>query len=117
MNYLEKRFYVETKEYADWLYNFIKKGQVYDDETAMYKMQEGEDKEKLLLISHFQRYIEELAEKYEVENITDPKNNFEVLNFEFQIRDRFFNITTMVGQGAITFVNEIDEPTKKYIKI
>ena len=117
MNYIQKRSYVMTNEYAEWLYNFIKEGKIYDDETAAYEMPEGENKEKLLLISHFQRYIEELAEKYNIENITNPENKFEILNYEFQIKDKFFNISTMSGQGACTFINKIDKPTKNYIKI
>ena len=44
-----------TQEYLDWLYNFVEVDKIYDDETALYEMEDGIDKENLLRISYLQK--------------------------------------------------------------
>lgn len=90
--------------YLKWLYQFIEIGKVYDDETALYSMQDGNDKDMLLMISYLQEYVNRQAEFQKIENILDENNEFQIYNYLFKYQDRFYRIDTMVGQGALTFI-------------
>ena len=93
-----------SKEYLDWLYDFVKADRIYDDETALYEMEDGIDKENLLKISYLQTLVDKKAQEQGVENILDEDNEFQILNYIFRYKDRLYQIDTMTGQGAITFV-------------
>lgn len=93
-----------TKEYLDWLYNFVEVDKIYDDETALYEMEDGKDKENLLKISYLQTLVDKKAQEQGVENILDENNEFQILNYVFRYKDRLYQIDTMTGQGAVTFV-------------
>lgn len=93
-----------SKEYLDWLYDFVKADKIYDDETALYEMEDGIDKENLLKISYLQTLVDKKAQEQGVENILDEDNEFQILNYIFRYKDRLYQIDTMTGQGAITFV-------------
>ena len=102
-----KMNYVSSIEYLDWLFNFIQPDEVIDDESAYYDMEEGKDKENVMLFSILQEVISELAEEQDVPNILDEDNSFQAYNYIFQYKDKFFRIDTVVGQGSITFVSQV----------
>ena len=103
---------VTSKEYLDWLYDYVKDDRTYDDETAPYKVKNETDRENLCRLSFLQKVIEDLSEENNVENIIDKENLFEAMNYNFKYRDKIFNISTMIGQGAITFI-EIAKDTDR----
>ena len=112
----EKINYTASKEYLEWLYNFIKPDKIYDDESALYLMTDSKDKENLLMISYLQKYIEVLATTQSIENKVDNENSFQALNYIFRYRDRYYQIDTMIGQGAITFISICKNPyNREYI--
>ena len=108
----EKYNYVSSKKYLDWLYDFVKSENVYDDESALYDMKKGLDKENLLLLSYLQTIVAEFAEQNHVENQLDKENEFECMNYVFKYKDKYFNITTMTGQGSCTFINILKDMNK-----
>ena len=67
-------------------------------------MEDGIDKENLLKISYLQTLVDKKAQEQGVENILDEDNEFQILNYIFRYKDRLYQIDTMTGQGAITFV-------------
>lgn len=114
----EKIKYTGSEEYLEWLYNYIQPNKIYDDETALYELEEGKDRENVLKFSYLQRYIERKAEELDVENILDKDNEFQILNYIFSYKDKMYQIDTMVGQGAITFVSLTDnKENRKIVKL
>ena len=93
-----------TTEYLNWLYDFVEEDKIYDDETALYEMEDGIDKENLLKISYLQTLVDMKAQVQNVENILDEDNEFQILNYVFKYKDRLYQIDTMTGQGAVTFI-------------
>ncbi len=104
-----------TTEYLDWLYNFVKENKIYDDETALYEMEDGIDKENLLKISYLQTLVDMKARVQNVENILDEDNEFQILNYVFRYKDRLYQIDTMTGQGAVTFICLTDNKENRKI--
>lgn len=114
----QKIEYTGSTEYLDWLYNYIKPEKIYDDETALYELKEGKDRENILKFSYLQKYIEEKAKELNIENIVDKDNEFQILNFVFSYKDRLYQIDTMIGQGAVTFVQLTDnKENRKVVKL
>lgn len=114
---IDDRNTVTSKEYLDWLYSYIKDDRTYDDETAMYKVKDEKDRKNLCQLSYLQKVIEDLSENNNIENITDKENEFEILNYNFKYRDKTFNISTMIGQGAITFIEIAKDTNRDYIEL
>lgn len=104
-----------TTEYLDWLYNFVEENKIYDDETALYEMEDGIDKENLLKISYLQTLVDMKARVQNVENILDEDNEFQILNYVFRYKDRLYQIDTMTGQGAVTFICLTDNKENRKI--
>lgn len=114
----EKIKYTGSEKYLEWLYNYIQPNKIYDDETALYELEEGKDRENVLKFSYLQRYIERKAEELDVENILDKDNEFQILNYIFSYKDKMYQIDTMVGQGAITFMSLTDnKENRKIVKL
>ena len=104
-----------TQEYLDWLYDFVEVDKIYDDETALYEMDDGIDKENLLRISYLQKLVDSKAQVQNVENILDKDNEFQILNYIFRYKDRLYQIDTMVGQGAVTFICVTDNKENRKV--
>lgn len=107
-----------SQEYIEWLYNYVafSPDKEFDDESVLYEKQ-TEDTKKAALLSYFLTHVTNLAEKQNIENQPDEDNEFEEFNYDIKIFDKYFNISNMVGQGAITFIREIESPTKKTVNI
>ena len=48
----EKIKYTGSEKYLEWLYNYIQPNKIYDDETALYELEEGKDRENVLKFSY-----------------------------------------------------------------
>lgn len=107
-----------SREYIEWLYNYVSfsPGKEFDDESVLYEKQ-TEDTKKAALLSYFLSHVINLAREQSVPNTPDEDNEFEELNYDIKIFDKYFNISNMVGQGSITFIREIEQPSKKYVVV
>ncbi len=112
---------IHSKEYLNWLINFTDKDKYnsFDDDCTLYDNTLLEaDKINVELISKFSYYIESLANKQRVTNCPDEDNCFEVSNFYFRIGYQYYHISTMVGQGSVTFIEKLEEePNCAYVRV
>lgn len=105
----EKIDYVTSNEYLKWLYLFVSEYKVISDDKFLYKKEDLNRKNSILL-SFLQSY---LSEKYE-STYYDEEG---IEHFIFKIKDKYFDLYTIVGQGACTYVeiyhlqdNELIDP-------
>ena len=113
----ECRNKVSSKEYIDWLYNYVSENKSVDDEGALYQC-EGIDKENGSLVSYFLSYVKELAVNQRVMIANDEECEFYNEEVVVKIKDKYFNIFQMHGQGASTFIYLLDnEPEYAFVKL
>lgn len=104
-----RRKKVSSKEYLDWIEAFSKKGP-FNDEDIMYNSDiDVVDKENGKLISYFASYVYSVAQAQSVFN-KEEGGEFDEERFVFMYNNNFYEIWTIVGQGAITGVNNIEDP-------
>ena len=107
-----------SSQYIEWLYNYILSlsGKEFDD-VSVLDDEQTEDTKKAALLSYFLAHVENLAKEQNVENRPDLENEFEELNYNIKIFDKFFNINNMVGDFDITFIREITPPNDNYVVV
>ena len=112
-----KREKVSSKEYIDWLYNCVSNNKQIDDESALYAY-EGIDAENGKLLSYFLNYVEVLAAQQRVLVWCDEECSFDNEQVVVKIKDKYFDILRMHGQGSWTSVKLMDKkPTHAYVKL
>ena len=108
---------VSSKEYIDWIYDYVSSNKHVDDESALYTY-EGVDAENGQLLSTFLDYVEELSIQQRVLVTPDDECKFDSEQVTVKIKDKFFEIFRMYGQGSWTSVNLLDEePEYAFVKI
>lgn len=109
---------VTSKEYVDWLYEYVSTNKHVDDEGAIYTYK-GINAENGRLLGVFLDYIiEELAYQQRVLVVSDEEVEFENEKVTVKIKDRYFEFFRMYGQGSWTSVSLLDEePDYAYVKI
>ena len=108
---------VSSKEYIDWIYDYVSSNKHADDESALYTY-EGIDAENGQLLSVFLDYVEELAKQQRVLVTPDDECEFDSEQVTVKIKDKYFEIFRMYGQGTWTSVNLLDkEPDYAFVKI
>lgn len=108
---------VSSKEYLDWLYNYLQTNYRADDESAIYTY-EGIDKECGSLLWAFGEYVRDLALERDIPITIDYNDCFDNQCVIVKIKDMFFEVYTMWGQGSWTCVTMLDEvPKDKYVKL
>lgn len=108
---------VSSDEYIDWLYDYLSINKSVDDESALYKY-EGIDKEYGSLVSYFFGYVKELAKKQRVMIANDEECEFYNEEVVVKIKDKYFNIFQMHGQGAWTCISLLEnEPDYAFVKL
>ena len=108
---------VSSKEYIDWIYDYVSSNKHADDESALYTY-EGIDAENGQLLSAFLDYVEELAKQQRVLVTPDDECEFDSERVTVKINDKYFEIFRMYGQGTWTSVNLLDEePEYAFVKI
>lgn len=96
--YQEKIDYVTSDEYLKWLYLFISEHKAVADDSFLYK-EENLERKNSMLVSYLQSY---LSEKYE--STYYDEDGYE--HWIFKLKDKYFDIYTIVGQGACTYIEE-----------
>ena len=108
---------VSSKEYIDWIYDYVSANKHANDESALYTY-EGIDAENGQLLSAFLDYVKELAKQQRVLVVPDEKCEFGSEQVVVKINDKYFEIFRMYGQGSWTSVNLVDkEPDYAFVKI
>lgn len=92
---------VSSKEYQVWLYDYFLNKKVLSDESFLYE-EDSINRENSMLLSYLYEYIGTLGKSayYDEEGWE---------HFIFRIKDKCFDICTICGQGAITYVEECKE--------
>lgn len=108
---------VSSKEYIDWLYDFVIKNNGANDESALYTY-EGTDAENGKLLSCFMSYVQKLAKEQRVTIVPDEECSFPSEVLAVKIKDKYFEVFTMYGQGSFTSVNLLEkEPDFAYVRL
>lgn len=108
---------VSSKEYIDWVYNYVSANKRANDESATYTY-EGIDAENGQVLSAFLDYVEELAKEQRVLVVPDDECDFGSEQVVVKIKDKYFEIFRMYGQGSWTSIGLLDkEPDYAFVKI
>ena len=108
---------VSSKEYINWIYDYVSSNNHADDESALYTY-EGVDAENGQLLSAFLDYVEDLAKQQTVPVTPDEECEFDSEQVTVKINDKFFEIFRMYGQGSWTSIGLLDkEPDYAFVKI
>ena len=108
---------VSSKEYIDWVYNYVSENKYVSDESTSYTY-ESINEENTKLLSAFLDYVEELAKQQRVLVTSDEECKFDSEQVVVKIKDKYFDIFRMYGQGSFTSINLLDrEPNYAFVKI
>lgn len=113
----ENKKLVSSKEYIDWLYDYVSKNKNIDDESALYVYQ-GIDAQYGQIIGVFLNYVEELAESQKIPISSDENAGFPNEKVIARIKDKYFELFRIYGQGSLTSVNLLnEEPISSFVKL
>lgn len=113
----KRRQTVSSKEYIDWIYEYVSANKHADDEGALYVYKDI-DAENGQILGVFLDFVKELAVQQRVLVISDDKCEFENEEVTIKIKDKYFEIFRMYGQGSWTSINLLDyEPDYAYVKL
>lgn len=120
-DYFRKREEIEKKvssdEYIEWLYNYVSENKHADEEGALYTYK-GIDAENGKLLGVFLDYVKNLAKQQRVLVVLDEECYFSSEKVTIKIKDKYFEIFRMFGQGSWTSVNLLEEePDYAFVKI
>ena len=108
---------VSSKEYIDWIYDYVSINKHADDEGALY-VYEGIDAENGQILGAFLDYVKELAKQQRVLVVPDDKCCFASEKVVVKIKDKYFELFRMFGQGSWTSISLLDkEPDYAFVKI
>lgn len=108
---------VSSKEYIDWLYDYVSTNKNADDESVLYTYK-GIDAEYGQVLSAFLDYVKELAKKQRVLVVPDEECNFDSEQVVVKIKDKYFEIFRMFGQSSWTSVSLLEnEPSYAFVKL
>ena len=106
-----------SKEYIDWLYDYVSTNKNINDESALYTY-EGINAENGQILSDFLDYVKELAAKQRVLVVPDEKCEFDSERVVVKIKDKYFEIFRMFGQGSWTSVSLLENaPDYAFVKL
>lgn len=108
---------VSSKEYIDWVYSYVSVNKHADDEGAAY-IYEGIDAENGQVLGAFLDYVKELASQQRVLVTPADDCHFGSEQVTVKIKDKYFEIFRMYGQGSWTSIGLLDEePDYAFVKI
>ena len=108
---------VSSKEYIDWLYDYVSINKNANDESALYTYKDI-DSENGQILGAFLDYIKELATKQRVLVVPDEECEFGSEQVVVKIKDKYFEIFRMFGQGSWTSVSLLEnEPDYAFVKL
>lgn len=99
---------VKSDKYKEWIYNyFINGGKHIDSESILYSDDET-NKEMGKHLSIFMMYISDLIEETDLLNLANH-DEYESESYNFKIKDKYFNICLIFGQGSLISINELKD--------
>lgn len=103
----EKRKIVSSDTYLTWLDKFIEENNTFCDDSWLYNQEEisKESYNNVILLSHFFSYVQELANK---QNILTTSEEGDDETFYLKLKNKYYSISTIYGQGAFTNISKID---------
>lgn len=104
----EEKKRVSSSEYINWIYDFVSVNKSADDESALY-VYEGLNAENGKLLGAFLDYVKTIAPKQRVAITADDECRFDNEQVAIKIKDRYFKIFRMFGQGSWTSVVLLEE--------
>lgn len=116
-NLIKKRNIVLSDEYLRWVGDCVDRygGHISDDDF-LYK-EKSIDRDNSMLLSYLLSEVSSLAEDQRVLSVTDKENPFESERYTVKIFDRFFEMSNMIGQGSITFIESCNKPDHCYVTL
>lgn len=104
----EKRKIVSSDTYLTWLDKFIEENNTFCDDSWLYNQEEisKESYNNVILLSHFFSYVQELANK---QNILTTSEEGDDETFYLKLKNKYYSISTIYGQGAFTNISKIDK--------
>ena len=113
----EREKKVSSKEYIDWLYDYVSTNKHANDESASYTY-EGIDAENGQILGAFLDYVKSLAAQQRVLIVPDEECDFDSEQVVIKIKDKYFEIFRMYGQGSWTSAKLLEEePDYAFVKI
>ena len=107
---------VKSTEYIDWLYDALaRRNGFLNGELILYANDE-KDAQNGALLSVFLMYVGDLISETDIENIADPAQ-CEVEKYLIQIKDKYFDICDLYGQGSVIFISELKEKPSSYFNL
>lgn len=108
---------VSSKEYIDWIYDYVSTNKNANDESALYTYKDI-DAENGQILGAFLDYIKELATKQRVLVVPDEECKFGSEQVVVKIKDKYFEVFRMFGQGSWTSVSLLEnEPDYAFVKL
>jgi len=116
-NINKKRNIVLSDKYLNWVADCVDRhnGRISDDDF-LYD-EESVDRSNSIILSYLFTEVSYLASKQRVLSITDKENLFESERYVVKIFDRFFEMSEMIGQGSITFIESCEKPDYCYVTL
>lgn len=116
-NINKKRNIVLSEEYLCWVGDCVDRndGRISDDDF-LYK-EKSIDRDNSMLLSYLLSEVSSLAKDQRVLSVTDKENPFESERYTVKIFDRFFEMSDMIGQGSITFIESCNKPDHCYVTL
>lgn len=116
MAFIEKSHIVKSAEYQNWLVLFIdslEEKSFYDDKYLYDDKIDKQDRENTFLLSYFQQFVINQMEEQRVLSYQDDEVNE---HFYVKLKGNFYDIYTICGQGAVTFIEKLEsEPKYSYV--
>lgn len=113
----EREKIVSSKEYIDWVYDYVFVNKHADDESALCAY-EGIDAENGQILGAFLDYVKSLAAQQRVLIVPDEECDFDSEKVVVKIKDKYFELFRMYGQGSWTSVGLLEEePDYAFVKI
>ena len=107
---------VKSKEYAEWVYDALNRGNgSINGELVMYAKDET-DKTNGALLSIFMMYIGDLVSETDVENLANGKQ-WETEKYFIKLKDKYIEISEVFGQGSVVFIQELKEKPANYLDL
>jgi hypothetical protein len=106
---------IKSQEYIDWLYNYLNENKYLNSENLLYDDDKTNSKNGELLFL-FLQYINDLIDETDLPNLANP-DEYESERYIIKIKDKYYDLCVIFGQGSIMFINELKEQPEEYLVI
>lgn len=99
---------VKSDDYKNWIYDYFANGGIHIDSESILYSDDKTNKEFGKHLSLFMMYISDLIEETDLKNLANH-DEYESESYNFKIKDKFFNICLIFGQGSLISINELKD--------